>query len=195
MPRIWQLLLVLPLMTSVASADRTYAFKAAQDIYLAVPNSRVDVDLFLIETITGPDTSLILSENGLFSAGLRVDLTGMIPSDPARVVSGSDIVGNPQFQDSLGPIVTTSPTSTTILEAAFENVAAGALGSDLGGGVRLIPLATFTYTTGANLLETSTFSLTDFAPNPSDDTLTFASQVVLDDQIQTGVFNIRTVPA
>ena len=183
----WSCLLCQPVYGAVE-----FAFGTDQDHYQVMVGSDVDVQVYLYETVTGGDSSVLVADEGLSQAQVTIQRSGAVPSDPAILV---DYTSNTvEFDDLLlGPwesVFTDSELDLT----QFVDIAAisGPTGVDLGGGVRRVWLLTLTIQAGSVYGETTTFSVLD---NPSfDETLTFLGFDPLDPEIAPAEFTLTAVP-
>lgn len=111
------------------------------DRYQVTPGDTLDVSVYLQQTAGGPQ---IGPGNELISAGLRVqfDLTPL-PTEPAMVLSASDITGNPSFSNADASVETGQYADLALL--TFSGV-------DVDASGRLF-LGSFRFTTGTVLDE------------------------------------------
>jgi len=184
---------VLMALWLVTGADAALHFNFAPDRadYQALPGARVMVQLFLEEQAAPPDSSLLVAESGLFSAGLKLGALAPLPTEPASVLSASDIVADPAFTG--GSLKSLSPLTLLLNDGILaEPGPAGDLVSD---GLRRVRLATLWFTAGKVPGEVTTFKITDFDDfGISSDTLTWQG-TELDKSITPGQFAVTIVPA
>jgi hypothetical protein len=165
--------------TRSASADITYQYVTDASDYQVIAGQSVVVPLYLQETVTGADTSLLAAEDGLFGAGLTVSRVTE-PSSPA-FFDALDL--NPSF-DFGTPVNSTSPgTFTPADNSASLNEAVaepdGVQAVDLGGGISRVFLGSVTIQAGNVLQQATAFSV---GPNgdTGGNTLTFTNFYDLD---------------
>jgi hypothetical protein len=188
--------LIVLAISSSSSGDVTFRFVTPQAEYSAAPGGMVTVPVLLEETVTGASTSLLVTENGLFSAGVRVSRTGTLPGDPALFAGPNAVNSNTlQFYDAsnpvFAPVVTVEPDGAGLLEFAR---AAGVIGSQTSQGVRVIALGNFNITVGSVLGEGTMFQVGDYAA--TSDTVTWTNSLVLDeppDGIAGSTFTVTVV--
>ena len=182
----WSCLLCQPSYGAIG-----FSFGTDQDHYKVMVGSDVDVEVYLYETVTGGDSSLLVADDGLFSAQVTIERTGVVPTDPAILVDYTP--NTAEFDDLLGPSQNVFTDSELDLTQFVDiDATSGPTGVDLGGGVRRVWLLTLTVQAGSVYGETTTFSVLD---NPSfDETFTFLALDPLDPQINAAEFSLTAVP-
>ena len=79
---------------SLAHADSAYQLVFDQGAYQVDPGAQLSVNVYLQEQVSGGSAS-VLATDGLISAGLRVSFDlSPLPSDPAKILSDSDVTPN-----------------------------------------------------------------------------------------------------
>jgi hypothetical protein len=155
------------ILTSPVGADVSYQYVTDQSTYSPQPGMTFTVSVFLLETVTGLDHSVINppAGHGLLSAGVAVQQTGTPP--PATIISSISTNNNAigagggfGNSGSYQTEVATDHSSAALLATA--GVAQGPT-TDLSGanGGGKILLGTLTLTAGA-AYSTTTFSVTSF---------------------------------
>ncbi|MDQ3438725.1 MAG: hypothetical protein M3478_00060 [Planctomycetota bacterium] len=166
------LLLTSLIAPAMAPAAVIYTYRTDQSGYSAGPGGTVTVNLFLRETVDGGSTSLLATQNGLFSAGVAAARTAS-PSDPAFLTGATR---NPAFNDVGSSQMSVAPTLTRFTEAV---VSGGVPSTDFGGGVREVSLGSVTVQLGIVPLQTTTFTVRDYDNyGTSEDTLTGTGTVI-----------------
>ena len=170
--------------------DPTFSYYVNQPNYDVLPNQSVQVPVLIREAVTDPDVSLLVAEDGLFSAGVLLQRTNSSLSQPVIITGASANVTD--FDDFLATIIVTDDESS-IFEMRDMAHFSGVLADETfpGSGVRDTLLGTFTFTAGANIGEITTFQLTD---NTTDDTLTWMNLTLLDPDIYSTSFTVTVVP-
>jgi len=175
---------------SPARAALSYAFAFEAPLVQALPGQTVQIDVFLVETFTDGDSSLIADENGLSGAEVTVtrDAVGGL-TDPARIIGADNNIGpttDPTAFDSdrLGVSVT-PPEFAQLLP--FDLSDAAVYGTLAAPGVREVLLGTISIEAGLVVGEVTTFTASD-DPN-FDDTAT-ATATDLGDGAIDGDFGI-----
>lgn len=92
--RLFYFVLTSFVTPTMASAALVYSF--GQSNYTVAPGETVIVDVFLQQT----DTTTILTDEGLIGGGVRVFFDDSAPTEPAQVLSKTDIIPNPAFDDT-----------------------------------------------------------------------------------------------
>jgi len=170
-------------LTSMASGDVVFRFAFDQPEYTVIRSETVSVPLYLEEAVTGTDTSLLLSENGLFSAAVRLSRISSTGNTPSSIVGAAAVQPNTvEFFDSgdpiFGPEITADAggAQARLLEFARD---AGVTGTTVQPGRRRVLLGRFIITAGARANQSSTFRAGD-SDAGSSDTVTWTNQIVLD---------------
>jgi hypothetical protein len=168
---------LLPCASAGAAPIYSYAFD--QDNYTVPAGGEVDVKVFLVESRTVFFDSLLLIDEGLFSAGVRVRFDN--PPGLAQVLHLTDIQGNPAFNDPFSPIKSLVPGSSAGLAENVDLLShSGVLGTSQGFDTAILFLGTFHFTTDFSNGVT-TLRATDFSPLA--ETITFRTGTVLDPKI------------
>jgi hypothetical protein len=194
---IWMVLLMLPLAAASARGAVVFTYAFDQSSFTATPGEVISVAVYIVETVTAPDSSVLEDQDGLSSAGVSIARTGSVPTDPARImqVSGNAAVFNDTI---LGPIYSGPlPEAAGVFQLVGFDQTSGAKGAVIGPGQRRILLATFDIQAGAVVGEITRFQARDFDPT-TDDTVTWpsssGSSVVLDSQVAPADFTLQVVP-
>jgi hypothetical protein len=169
-------------LAAPARAAILFSYFTDQSNYSANPGQAVPVSVSLRETVTGSDTSLLVSDGGLAGAGVKLVQTNS-PVSPSVIASLAGIQGDPAFDGGAFPQL----PPPYLLEIIALPPSAGVTGVDKGGGVREVHLGTFTFTAGGpgvTDLQTAPFSAS------SADTVTDNSLMVLDQRIAPSSFTI-----
>jgi hypothetical protein len=172
-------------------ADIDFSFGTDQDHYDVSVGGSVPVQVYLYETVTGEDSSLLVAEDGLFQAQVTIERSGAVPTDPAILFDYTP--NTAEFDDAWSPEENAFTESELDLTQFVDiDSIIGPTGVDLDGGVRRVWLLTATVQGGDVLGETTTFSVLD---NPLfEDTFTFLGPDVLDPLIASAGFTVTTVP-
>ena len=152
-----------------------------QSSYGVAPGASVDVQVFIRQT--GVDS--ILSDEGLFSAGLQVRFN--LPpfnSDPAQVTA---VVANPAFNTVTAPPPT--PASGTSSGSADLEVADFSATGAVFPTMNRILLGTFTFQAG--LTGTTLIDVADLNPGVGFDDFITGAGTILDDQLTFGTTQIQ----
>jgi hypothetical protein len=174
-----------------APAAVVFLYEVGQPSYQIPAGGSVDVPIYLAETVSAPDTSLLVSESGLANAGFLVQRTGTSLSDPVAIASLAD---EPvQFNDPGGPTITVSGEAASLFEMRDIFSPTGAMADETypGSGVRRILLGTATVGPGGTIGEVTTFQVTRAS---MDTTNTWSSFTLLDDQINSTSFTVAVTP-
>jgi hypothetical protein len=144
------------LSTNQASADFVYVFD--QFDYRVKPNQEFDVRVFLEQTDPTDSDPVNLSTDGLISASVEVNFSNSTGSDPAEVLALSDIIPNPQFDDTgIGAEFELNPGVSAGFADGVQDVNDPLTGSN-------ILLGTFRFTAGGTLGEVTSLVATDLRP-------------------------------
>lgn len=162
-----------------AQAARMYSYVTDSASYNATPNQATAVKFYLQELLTGGDTSLINSENGVFGVGLKVVRSGGGPTTPS--ILGTLAPNNADFG---GPGSKNEGAATLAFSIAIAPTAtSGVRPGNTAGGTETTPanrifLGTVQMTAGSGPGTTS-FSLQPF-DNLGGNTLTNTNGYDLD---------------
>jgi len=183
-------------LAGVARADVSLAFAWGQSSVEVLPGATVAVPLYLTETLTGSSSSILLSENGVSSVGVRVTRNAaQLPTSPAFLTLGGLSINTVDFFDSsdpiFGPELAVSPSGNLAQLLMFARDA-GVVGSPTSPSVRRLLLGTITFSAGSVVGETTVFSSGDYDLDTSD-TVTWQNFQVLDDQITGSSISITTI--
>ena len=187
--------LIAGLSMTCSTAFAAITYSAGQSEFTVGPGQKVVVPLFI--DFDGNDATTLLSEKGLFSAGVSVAVTDSQPNGtPAQILALADITPNvAAFSDPGGPtIVYNNTLSAGILVLADAFGSAGVIGQPLGASGRRVLGGSIAFTAGPNVGEVTTVHISDFNANTSD-TVTWESASELDAQIVKADFTIRVVPS
>jgi hypothetical protein len=164
------------LLTSPVGAAISYSYVATVSNTGPQPGTTVTVSVFLQETVSFPDTTLINPPNGqgLLSAGVAVQQMG---TPPANATTISTIAGNNSAIGAGGGFGASGSYQTNLAgdgskAALLEKVGAGVTPGPSTNGSGRILLGTLTLTAGAAYTAT-TFSIPSFTN--SDHTLALES--------------------
>jgi hypothetical protein len=156
--RIWHLGLASIVASlfwgATARAELIFAFD--QSSYTVSPGGTVDVLVSLEET----QTMLLVSNNGLESAGVLLTGIAPLPTQPADVLTDGDIMNNPGF-DQANPIA--NPGAHMAQLAEFVLLNPGPVLAT-GAGPYEVFLGTFRYTASTIVGETTTVQATRLDP-------------------------------
>jgi hypothetical protein len=135
---------VTVLWAAVATADPSYSFLFNSSSYIVAPGGKVNVGVYLEETVGSGTSVLAPSGVGMFSLGTMVRWDNPPePAFPATVLTTSDITPNVAF----GYVVTNVyAADATLNDVAFPNPAVH--GIQVGSGVYDILIGTFAFTAG-----------------------------------------------
>ena len=171
--------------------------------YEVAPGGTLAVEVYLYETFDpAAETAVLDDEEGLYSAGLKVERTSVASGEPAGVLSVLDIVHNLAFNESdagVSPIKAVNLVgglfdSATLLASRDILATDGVSAEGPSAGVRRVLLGTFTFTGGSVLEKKTDFRIADNDP-ALDDTVTWALPgVALDADILPFDFSITVVP-
>jgi len=152
----------------VAHAGFVYRYAFDQANYSANPGETIDVQVFLQEVVTGGDTSRLLTD-GLIGAGVRVQFDiPPVPSDPARVLSLTDILPNTAaFDDPFGPIKDLVPGSYAEFTETVDITSPAVQATMVAPDTFRIFLGSFQFTAGSSLNQVTSIQALDI-PSTSD---------------------------
>lgn len=205
------------MLVPTAQAERIFTYEFGSTQYNVPPGESVDVQVFLVETLSGGDLgdSWLASET-LSSAAVRLSYLDPIPADKATLTSADRIAPNPQFDDPGSPA---KPLKDEIIDdfvfwagsppehepiaglSEWVNLFATTGVSPevvVPGSKYRIPLGTFRFTAGTQHAVFTTVQATDLYPW-LDETVTFANLahplgITLDGLILSGETVIATIP-
>ena len=180
------------LLCDPARGDVTFSYYVSQPNYDVLPGNSIGVPVYLQEAVTDPDVSLLVAEDGLFSAGVLVQRTASSLGQPVVITLTGTSANEADFDDLFGPTITVVDDHASIFEMRDLGNDSGVLGDETftGSGVRRILLGTFTFMAGATAGEVTTFQVAD---NTTDDTRTWTSFTLLDPIYSTS-FTVTVVP-
>lgn len=169
-----------------AQAARVYSYVTDQAQYNSEPGQTRAVKFFLREQLTGGDTSLINSDNGLFGVGLKVVRSGGGPSTPSILGTltvntqdfGGPVIKNEgaaglSFSAGIAPTATTGvrPGNTaggTSPGTPADMVYLGSVQVTAGSGPGVTSFSLQPYGTGGDTLTNNNFYDLDFSStNPA----------------------------
>jgi len=187
---------LLALLATRAQAALSYDFVTDNNNgnYTVLPNGTATVNIFLRETLTAGSTSLLVAEDGLFSARLQVTRTTS-PSDRANITAASR---NPTNFNDFNESSSAAEIAAAMGGQAFVG---GTRNLDSANGtpiitdsttVRRVAIGTVTIQGGLVPLQTTTFTMAD--TTLSNDTLTWTTLTSLDSQIVARTFTVTTLP-
>jgi hypothetical protein len=181
---------VAGILVQAARADVIYSFEVEQAGYSLTSGQSIQVPVYLTETVTEPSTSLLASEGGLWSAGVLLQRTDSSLGSPVLLTAA---VANEADFDDLPAITLVADDGASILELRDLGQTMGVLPDEAfpGSGIRRVYLGSFTLTAGAAAGEVTTFYVGD---NTTDDTRTWLSFTLLDEDIQATSFTATVVP-
>lgn len=176
--------------TAVDAKAQTYDLLFSQDDYSVFEGGTVDLTLLLRETVTGGQTARLAAGNddGLFTWGVNVDFDTVSSGARSFVGSTSDVAINAIFDDTAASGVDLLGNSVDVTAATADP--AGIDGTDLGGGIFELELATFTVTAG-DLGSVTTFALADHT-NAAVDTI-FGDATLIDTVANYGSASVTVV--
>jgi hypothetical protein len=158
--------------------------------YAAAPEGTATVTVFLRETFDPrTDESLLApGTDGLLSAGVVVQVGGPLPAHPAFVRTTAAILGNTGFDLAVVARMPSPeyPDSASLLELSTKPVFGEVASRSPGCESVLLPLGTFTFTTGTALGEVTCLTALVAAEHPytPGESNVTGSGVVLDPWIQ-----------
>jgi MYXO-CTERM domain-containing protein len=182
-------------LTSSASAARVYDFVAQESSFSVAPDSGAfNVNIFFRERLTETgDTSLLVSEDGLFSFGVLTERVSPEPIDPALIVDADTFRGSATARgfeldnEDLNPDGSSALMSgATFDEELNQNIIT------VSSTDRRILVGTLKVEPGSLPGQVTTFELSD--PQDTGDTQTYASETLLDPDIVTNQFTVTTTP-
>jgi hypothetical protein len=164
------------------------------DALFVAPGETVAVDLILRETVTDGSESLLVSEQGIASAGASVVVdSGSVALPVAELLPGVMINEGVFFDSSdpiFGPVMEQSSTGGRWLTFAR---AQGATGELIAPGVRRLVLATLMFRVTGVEGETCLIRAGDYDAATSD-TTTWRSSSVLDETLRYGGVVLTVIP-
>jgi len=163
--------LLAPLTAHAASYD--YVVNGPASVY---PDTNFDINVYLREILNPPESSPIVTQNGLLTAAVKLAVTSSTAAIPVTPAQGA---ANPDFLDS-APFITVTTTSISLQEAIPLHSPTGPMGALDGSGNRLVLVGTFSMHPGS--AGNTSFLAEDFAP--SNDTSTVLG-TILDPTITT----------
>jgi hypothetical protein len=170
------------LLCNPVRGDLSYYVGVDQSNYAVPPSQSVDVPVYLHEAVTAPDVSLLVTEGGLFSAGVSVSQASTTTGDPASVTG---VWANTTDFD----FTTTSLSPSSIY--GFSSL--GVFGDETSPGVRRILLGVFTLTTGATVGEVTTFDVTTRG-GTLEDMYTMTGLAAFDSLVNSTQFTVTAEP-
>lgn len=185
----------LGLNCSLAQAGLMFQFGTEQgpgfSQYTVAPGSLLNLNIYLYETVTAPDNSQLVTENGLTSAQFTIQRTSSSSGLPAIISSYT--ANTTEFDDSFGPVENFFDSAELDLTQFVDiGAASGVLGDDLTGGIRRVLLATLGITASSEGGQITSFSLSDNLDNPAlDETVTFVGTAI-DSLLNVGQIEVRT---
>jgi len=148
------------------------------------------VQVYLRERLSGGSPSLLVTEDGLFSAVAQLSLTGPPPTAPATITGASRDATN--FDDFNDSSVTPGGAQATVGGTRDPGDLHGTPIIVDDANTRRVSIGTFAITAGGVPSQTTTFQLAD-RPGTFD-TLTWTNGTVLDPQIAPSTLTIVTTP-
>ena len=154
----------LPGVCSHASAASVFSYGFSDSNLTVAPNESFSVDVLLIETFAVGDSSLIVDERGLFSAGVALQRT-VAPADPVAITAATQgaefdfILGTPPAPGLADVVASLAPPPPGPGDTGATGTA--------DGNSRVFTIATFDFLAGSNAGETTTFTASD-TPFPGD---------------------------
>lgn len=144
-------------LSSPILADVQYQYVTDASSYTVDVNTSLAAQVFLQETVTDGSNSILVSEDGLFGAGLSVSRSSSLPTSPASITG---VLGNSSFDGDQIPNFTSS--NATLLEVISVSAANGVQPVDMGSGIRRILLGSVTIAAGSAPGETTSFTLAKY---------------------------------
>lgn len=169
----------LGVVPASASAALSYAFAFEATSVQALPGATVGIDLYLVETVTGADTSLIVADGGLFGAIALVerdDVAGL--NDPA-IISGAYAHGGPDEDPTAWDSPDTpTPTATKVSFILTDlNGSTLVTGEAVAAQTRRVKLGTIEVTVGDEIGEVTNFIAADPDAGADNDVVTAFSNI------------------
>ena len=167
-------------------------YEFATSAVAAPAGSLVDVPVLL--RFSAADAATLLAEQGLLSAGVRLNRTGTAPASPSVPMAINANVA--EFNDAIFTPIFLGPTSTQAGAWSFVDIAglAGVTGQ-ADGTDRVVLLGTITFQMGGTVGEPTTFIASDFDA-ATDQIVTFdTTPIIYDGQIGNATLTLTpTVP-
>jgi hypothetical protein len=175
---------------SAQASPISFTYEVDQPNYDVQIGSTVEVPVYFQEAVEDPDWSLLLPEDGLWSAGVLIERTDTSLGAP---VSLQAFAPNEADFNDLPATVSVAADQATLFELSLMTNPGGVLPPETfpGSGVRRVLLGTLTIAAGATVGEVTTFLATD---NTTDDTRTWTSFQLLDPDIESTSFTVTVVP-
>jgi hypothetical protein len=149
-----------------ASTDfNTYQYAFGQSLYTVAPGGTVDVSVYFQETVGLLDTSVLAPGGvGLIAVGVNIfNSDPPQPSQPARVLTLSDIAGNSAF-DFPSPSIAATGAMLSLGTLLNPEVT----GEEYSDGVYRVFLGTFRFTAGNVPGESTLVRASDYDPGFAD---------------------------
>jgi hypothetical protein len=99
------------LLAAQAPAEVQYQYVTDTPTIQAAPSAIVSVKIYLQEELSGSDSSILTQQDGLFSAGISVQRGGVLPAQPASLLSLDPATGIGGFNGSQHTAVTPAETN------------------------------------------------------------------------------------
>jgi hypothetical protein len=145
---LWCTACAMAFWGKAAAAVPTYSFVFDQTNYSVVPGGKVDVTVYLQETVSSGPSVLDGGGVGMFCAGVLLTDVAPLPIDPAAVLLASDIAKSSSFDDS--PTREVTATTAGLKEAMvspFDSTHAD--DATPGRGHYSMTIGTFSFTAGS----------------------------------------------
>jgi hypothetical protein len=170
--------LAVGLLSIVCSARAGMVLRFDQSAYTVSPGGTVDIQVYLRETIAAGGTSLLATE-GLIGAAVRIRFdVPPVPSEPAQVLSVSDIMPSAVFDDAFGPIREVVAGESAGFSAIVDVTSPPAFPTEVAPDTFDLFLGSFRFTGGTTAGAVTNIRATDFSG--LDETVTGTTGTVLD---------------
>jgi hypothetical protein len=144
---LWCAACVMVFWGKAAAAAPTYSFTFDQTDYPVAPGGKVDVTVYLQETVGSGSSVLDAGGAGMFCAGVLLTDVAPLPINPAVVLLASHIVKNGSFDDSpTREVIATTAGLKEAMISPFDSVHAD---DPTPGRLHYsMTIGTFTFTAG-----------------------------------------------
>lgn len=170
----WLMLVLVLTGFGLPAPAAMYQYVAGTTHVVLNPGNTVSIPLFLTETTGESETSLILTESGLYSAEVRIGQVSTTASTPTKVSNVADVTIDPAFNDPSASDV--QITGTTVDIAGVTDILGPGASGTVSGNITSIKIADVVFTAG-----TAGVTVVELIDNPAgDNTVTFNTSQVLD---------------
>jgi hypothetical protein len=151
-------LAAVPFIAQASKASVTFLYVGVPSPSTVPAGSSTSAEIYLQETLTSGSADVVTANNGLFSAGVALSITGHTGGSQATITNFS---GDSSFTGPIDPVFNTGSASLTEGTGLLDT--SGPLGSTTtvsGTVTRLIPLGSLSILT--NAAGTTTFTVGEF---------------------------------